>query len=216
MIFNLLIILFLYGLVFLLADLLYKKGVSKYITRKIVHIGGGLVSLLLPIFFNVLTAVFIGLFFFLFFIIYKRKKILETVYLKSKGDYGVALFPLGLTLSFVLFVPINIIIFQGSVLILALSDGFAGLLGNKLGNKKYQVTGEKTWLGSLFFFVITLIVLLCLVYFVKGYLSYNIILLSIVASLILTFVEGVLGKGFDNLFLPPISGLVLYYLLIFL
>jgi phytol kinase len=159
------------------------------------------------------VAVSIGLFFMAFFIFYKKRKILETVYKKNGDNYGVIFFPLGLIMSFILFVPINPIIFQGSVLVLALSDGLAGLLGLKFGQKKYKVTGEKTWLGSLFFFIMTLLILLCIFYIANGSIHYLNILVIMFASLVLTIIEGLFGKGFDNLLLPVTSGYIIYYLL---
>jgi hypothetical protein len=59
---GLFITLTLYTLVFILAELLYQRGVSKQVTRKIVHIGGGIVSALLPALVSLPSALALGLF----------------------------------------------------------------------------------------------------------------------------------------------------------
>jgi hypothetical protein len=60
---GLFITLTLYTIVFILAELLYRRGVSKQVTRKIVHIGGGIVSALLPALVSLSSALALGLFF---------------------------------------------------------------------------------------------------------------------------------------------------------
>ncbi|MBT7552888.1 hypothetical protein HN670_00285 [bacterium] len=216
MISKLITIIFLYSISFFLAEFLYKKGLRSEYSRKVAHILGGFISLLLPIWFDVVTAVGIGIFFFVVLLAAQHKKLLNSVNKTDSYSAGAALFPLGLAVSFAFFVPINLIIFQGSVLILTLSDGMAGLLGYKFGKKKYNITGEKSWLGSFLFFIITLLVLLTILYFVNSALSVKMILFSIVGSLLLALLEGLLGRGLDNLAIPIASGSILYYLLYFL
>jgi hypothetical protein len=60
---GLLIILALYGVVFGLAEAAYQRGVGAWITRKITHIGGGVVSAILPLFVDLPTTLGLGLFF---------------------------------------------------------------------------------------------------------------------------------------------------------
>jgi len=64
---GLFITLTLYAIVFILAELLYRRGVSKQVTRKIVHIGGGIVSALLPALVSLPSALVLGLFFLQFY-----------------------------------------------------------------------------------------------------------------------------------------------------
>lgn len=55
--------LILYTLVFAAAELLYHRGVEVAITRKITHIGAGIVSAGLPFLVTLPTALGLGLFF---------------------------------------------------------------------------------------------------------------------------------------------------------
>ncbi|MBT6691005.1 hypothetical protein HOB10_01575 [Candidatus Parcubacteria bacterium] len=213
MIWHLIIILILYVAVFLTGEFFYRRGMRTEYSRKIAHIGGGFVSLLLPVWFGVPMAVVIGIFFALFLLIIKRQKLLDSVHKINGHSSGAVLFPLGLTVTFVTFVPIKAIIFQGAVLILALADGLAGVIGYKFGQKKYNLTGEKTWLGSVLFFIVTLLVLLGVVWFVKGQLSALDFVFAIIAALLVSFLEGLFGKGLDNLVVPVSAGAAIYYLL---
>ena len=58
-------VLILYGGVLVVAEILYYFGVKADLTRKIVHIGGGIISALLPFFVSLGTAVALGAFLFL-------------------------------------------------------------------------------------------------------------------------------------------------------
>ena len=60
---GLLIVCILYLIVFSLAELLYQHGLKAQITRKITHIGGGLVSASLPFFVSLPVALILGVFF---------------------------------------------------------------------------------------------------------------------------------------------------------
>ena len=54
---NLFLVLSLFLLIFGSAEFLYKRKLSSDITRKIVHIGGGIVTALLPVFVDLRTVV---------------------------------------------------------------------------------------------------------------------------------------------------------------
>lgn len=60
---GLLIVLILYSSVFSLSELLYHRGLSAQLTRKLTHIGGALVSALLPLLVSLPAALGLGLFF---------------------------------------------------------------------------------------------------------------------------------------------------------
>ena len=60
---GLIIVLFLYLVVFVLAEGLYRAGTHAQITRKITHIGGGIISASLPFLVTLPVAVALGLFF---------------------------------------------------------------------------------------------------------------------------------------------------------
>lgn len=211
-IFHLVIVLVLFGLIFALAEFLFKRKVPPYITRKVVHIGSGLVAALLPLLVKLETVVILGIGFFLLLILSKRRSLLNSIHKINDDSIGAILFAPSLTLAALIFWPINIIIFQGVALVLGLSDGIAGIVGMRYGRKKYKITGVKTIEGSLTFFVITFLVL-CAMLYINGALISSKILPILVWSLLLTITKAMFGRGWDNLFISLFSGLAFYFIL---
>jgi len=122
---NLFIVLSLFALIFGIAEFLYKRNLSADITRKIVHIGGGIVAALLPIFLDLKTVVVIGGGFFLILLWTKRKNFLKSVHKINEGSIGALLYAPSITLTAIFFWPINPLAFQGATLVLGLSYGIA-------------------------------------------------------------------------------------------
>src|SRR3989344_3718994 len=195
---NLLEIVALYILVFGLTEILYKKGLQAETTRKIVHIAGGVVSALLPFFVKFEVAIALGVAFSLLLIISKHRKLLNSVHKIKDYSVGALLLAPSLTFAAAIFWPINPLIFQGSALVLGLSDGIAGIIGKRYGKRFYNVTGVKTIEGSFVFFLITLCLLFWFLIIGGAYTPSKI---SIVfgGALSITMVEAILGKGWDNL-----------------
>ena len=210
---NILIVLSLFLLIFGCAELLYKRNVPPYITRKIVHIGGGIVAALLPIFVNLETVVILGIGFFLLLTASKRKKLLGSIHRINNESIGALLFAPSLTLTAIIFWPVNTLIFQGAALILGLSDGIAGVVGQRYGRKKYSVSGIKTIEGSLIFFLITTLILFGVLYISDTPIALDMTLLVFGGSLLLTIVEAAFGRGWDNLFIPIVAGTILFFIL---
>ena len=210
---NILIVLSLFLLIFGCAEFLYKKKISPNITRKIVHIGGGIVAALLPIFVNLETVVILGIGFFLLLTVSKRKKLLGSIHKINDESMGALLFAPSLTLTAIIFWPVNTLIFQGAALVLGLSDGIAGVVGQRYGRKKYSVSGIKTIEGSLIFFLITTLILFGVLYISGTSVALDMTLLVFGGSLLLTIVEAAFGRGWDNLFIPIVAGILLYFVL---
>jgi dolichol kinase len=209
---NLLTVITLYVLAFGTAELLYKKGVSVNITRKIVHIVGGVVTALLPLFIKWELAIVLGLASSLLLIVFERKKLLNSIHKIEGHSIGALLFTPSLTLTAAIFWPINVLIFQGVALILGLSDGMAGIIGKQYGKKTYKITGPKTIEGSVVFFLTTSFLIFGILYF-AGMLTLSKILVALAGAFLITTVEAVFSDGWDNLFIPIVSGTVLYFIL---
>jgi dolichol kinase len=206
---NLLIVLFLFFLVFGLAEILYKRKAVSYVTRKVVHIGGSLVTASLPFFVELKIVVILGIGFFLLLVLTKRKKLLQSIHDVDDDSIGALLFAPSLVLTAIIFWNINTLIFQGATLILGLSDGGAGIIGKRFGKNTYRVTGTKTIEGSTFFFLVTFIVLFSSAY-VGNVITFQNMLIVFGSSLVLTIIEAIFGRGWDNLFIPLASGIALY------
>lgn len=210
---NLFLVLLLFLLIFGSAEFLYKRKLSADITRKIVHIGGGIVAALLPVFLDLKTVVVIGGGFFLILLWSKRKKFLNSVHKINEESIGALLYAPSLTLTAIVFWPVNQLAFKGAALVLGLSDGIAGIAGRRYGKRKYSITGTKTVEGSIVFFLITVLILsgILLAQSSQPVLNKTVFILG--GSLLLTIIEALFGKGWDNLFIPLVAGFILLFAL---
>lgn len=213
MITGLVTVLILFVIIFAAAEVLYRRGYGVKTTRKVVHIGAGIVSFFLPLLVNLQIAISIG-FFFAFLLFWTREKqLLNSVHKIGNENFGAILFPIGLILCAFIFWNINPLIFQGSALLVGLSDGLAGVFGQRFGKRGYNFTGYKTLEGSLLFFLITFIILLLIIFLYQNSIGLSKIFFIALGSLALTLVEGLSGKGWDNLFVTLFGGLIIYLIL---
>ncbi len=178
-------------------------------TRKIVHIGAGFISFFIPYFFKPLLIVLLGFLFLLFFILTFYLKKLKSVHGIKRKTWGAFLYPVSLAFIYP-FTYNPPYLFQIPVLVLALSDAFAGISGILLGKKEFLIYGYKRTLeGSFSFLLTTFLILFGFKLAVNIPLSYlHIILLSF----ILTFVEFFSIYGFDNFTIPVFTALILWAL----
>ena len=125
----------------------------------------------------------------------------------SRWTIGQFLYPLSLMLV-VLFYD-DLAIYSFSVLVLALADGFAAVIGKPFGRIIYYVPGgKKSLIGSFTFFMITF-TLMC-VYLIIHTDAGNIALIpAFVYALALTLIEGGIAGGFDNLAVPLTTAVLL-------
>jgi len=202
---GLIIVLVLYGLAFLIGELAYHGGIDSNITRKIIHIGGGAVTAFLPFLVSFRTALALTAFFIVFIFLSERYKFFHSIHNINWQSRGALLFPVSVLASILLFWELSPIVFSGAMLILGLSDGFASLLGRAWGRHHYFITAEKTYEGSLIFFIITLAIFSVFL-IIKGSVGFFPISLALLGTIFLTVIEGVSRNGWDNLFLPLVGG----------
>lgn len=167
---------------------------SEY-TRKLAHLFSGVGSLFASYFLN--QKEFLGivfLFFVLFFILYFKKG-LAFLQIKTRKTYGEVMFPLGLAvLGYFLYSEKEL--FMYGMLILAIPDVLAGLIGYHLGKNK------KSFWGSLTYFASSLTLLITCFNPAK----------ALVLSSFLTLVEYLSPYGFDNLTVPLCYLLIIHSL----
>jgi phytol kinase len=202
---GLIIIGVLYGVAFLIGELAYHGGVDSNITRKIIHIGGGVVTAFLPFFVSFRIALLLAVFFIVFIFLSERYKYFHSIHNINWQSRGAILFPVSALISILLFWELSPMAFSGAMLVLGLSDGFASLLGRNWGRHNYFITAEKTYEGSLMFFIITLTIFSVFL-ITKGLIGFLPLSLALLATIFLTVIEGVSRNGWDNLFLPLVAG----------
>ncbi len=200
--------------VMLLAEFFYKVlRVDTEWSRKIAHIGAGIVALTYPLFIhNDLIVLGLTLSFSLILFISKKLKIFQSIFSIKRQSFGELLFVWSSWLLFVLYQDLgNVIYFYLPFSILVFADPAAALIGQKYPIKKYRFLGHpKSLGGSLSFFIASLVLSY---YFASKYLgnSENVLLFAFIQASILSLIEAISHKGWDNLTIPLFSVLLIYF-----
>lgn len=187
--------------------------VQAEITRKIVHIGTGLLSLLFPLYLHQIwqVALLCGLFLVLL-VFSKRKQFFSSINNIARPSYGSLLYPVSVFGIYCfyhfqlqqhnLFQPLYY--FFAPVLLLAICDPVAALTGNMYKHYHPQTAQGKTFAGSTGFFISAFILCISLQICLKNKENAFIIILlnGVFTSIITTISEWYSGKGRDNLMIP--------------
>ena len=190
----------LYGLFCLaLAFLLYKCGVEKKITRKVVHILVGFEWVILNRFMGPsVHFLAVCVMFTLLLLLTHRKNLMPMI--SSEGDnapgtvyYGVAM---TIMATVTLFVPSMIVPFGIGVFCTSFGDGLAGLMGQLIKKHNPKIYGKKTLYGSLYNLMMCFIV----VGIFNGKFTLNMSVWHVLAvAIFVTEIELFCGKGLDNI-----------------
>lgn len=191
----------LYGILCLaLAALLYKLGVEKKITRKVVHILVGFEWIILNHFMGPsVHFLVVCVLFTLLLALTHRKNLLPMI--SSDGDnspgtvyYGVAM---TIMATITLFVPSMIVPFGIGVFCTSFGDGLAGLMGQLMsGPRNAKIYGNKTIYGTLYNVVVSSIVVGCFNSIFNLGMSMWHVLAVVTFS---TILELFTGRGLDNI-----------------
>ena len=196
-------------LFFLLLNKLEKseKFNSEFV-RKILHIGSGIGGLALPFIFERKSSVVILGVVFLVLLVSIRimkhkvtgfKKVLETKNRKTFGDIYFIMTILGLWLVS----SDNKVMYALPLIILMFSDAFAALIGEFYSKYKFNTGfGTKSIEGSAAFFLTTYFICINFFLFFSDIGSINIVLVSLLLSILTMILEVISWNGLDNLFVP--------------
>ncbi len=191
-------------------------------TRKFIHIGVSHWWIIAMIFIPDIkyAAVPPLLFILLNYISYKRSLFGSMERKEGAGDLGTVYFPVALLLLVFLTWDGGFLREESKylgaigILIMGYGDGFAGLIGKKLGKNKFRFLGNKKSVeGSLTMFIFSFIITLIVMIWMNGFSTTNIYITLIVATLA-TFIEALTPLGLDNITVPVISTLTTYYLIV--
>jgi len=179
---------------------------SPNITRKVTHIGAALIAAASPFFLSPIVIIVSCVLFSIMLFFGRHSPLFSSIQDVKRNTYGAIFLPLGEAFSAIIFLPYGIREFQFGVLIMGISDGLAGLVGERFGTHKITILGNKKSIeGSLAFFLSAL----CITFIFSPVFGYPVLLIP----LLLTFVELVLGNGFDNLVLPVIGAALYRFIL---
>lgn len=197
---------------FALAEWLYQKqDVQAENTRKLVHTGTGLLTMLFPIGLRTWwqVAVLCGAFLMLL-VMSKKWGLLNSIHGVQRKTAGSGLYPVIVALVFAFYQYVSgqfstfqpYYYFYMPVLIMALADPAAALAGKSYPRKQTHLSG-KTYIGSVTFFCVAFVVdLLLMQLFGAGSLSPTAFLLAISIAFFTMLAEKYSRNGWDNFFIP--------------
>ena len=194
---------------FLLLNKLEKsETLNSELIRKILHIGSGFGGLALPFIFEKKSSrIILGVIDILVpscIILIKNiiagfRKVLETKNRKTFGDIYFIISILGLWIVS----SENKIMYSLPLIILMFSDAFAALIGEFYSKYKFDTGfGTKSVEGSVTFFLTTYFICINFFLFFSNIKSINIVLVSLLLSILAMILEMISWNGLDNLFVP--------------
>lgn len=203
------------GVVLIIVEILNRRGLlHPEFARKSIHISAGLLLATLPVFMTRPQVFLTNLVFLVGVLVLTGwLHIFKAVHAVKRWTIGEFLYPLsGVLISFAYD---DLRIYTVSIMVLALSDGLAGLFGRQYGGKGYDVWGgHKSILGNIVFFLTTLFIMVSFTLISIPNPTITDWLIVGIGSLFLTCVEAFLGGGFDNLAVPLVTSVLAYFLLL--
>ena len=190
--------------------LYHRRGVAAEVTRKTSHVGAGLTVFSMPwLVTSHWTVLLLSIGFVIILGGSKLVGLLPSVHAVDRRTSGAQYYPLAVYMIFVL-ADGSALLFQVPILVMALSDTGAAVVGRRYGIVRYRVVDDYRSLGgSTTFFGLTFAVVLVALG-VAGYGDLPAVLIvTLLVATIATAVEGISTRGADNLLVPYATFLVL-------
>lgn len=207
---------YVFGVVALM-DYAVKKGFSQELSRKVVHIAAGSWLIFWPFFnqshwtmyLNIIPALLWTILLFIKGFTAKADDQAVKTMTRTGDRKELLRGPLYFTL--VMNIMGTIFFYSPSALtamgFLGWGDGLAPVIGKKYGRHKYKILSEKSFEGSIAFFVFGFLAAVLFNYIFFGHVNLSFIF---ICAVITTIIEGVSPKDFDNI-LIPIAVMLIYY-----
>lgn len=211
---------------FALAELLYRRfHIQAEHSRKLVHVGTGLLTLLFPMLLRSHWEVmFLCASFAVILYGSQRLNLLPSINAIKRYSHGSLSYPLSVWFSFWTYEQMSqeagrifppLYYFYLPVLTMALGDPAAALIGRKWPIAKFRVgAGTKSLGGMLAFFCTAFLLIAGFLYFAppEGINAGRMLLVAGIISLVACLAEALTPWGLDNLTIPLIVILTLYAL----
>lgn len=192
--------------VFIIAEIMRKKGFDVEVTRKFVHFAGAFTTLFFPFLFSTHWAVLALAFAFgLIMFITKKFGWLQSVHAVERKSEGAIYHPMAVYFCFLysefIHQPWFYVI---AIMVLAISDASAALVGKNYGSRAFIVEpgSKKSLEGSICFFLSAFLITHLTLLLATDMGRLESVLVAVLISIIVTIFEGVSLKGTDNLFVP--------------
>lgn len=202
-------------------EMIYRRlGLKGEITRKFAHFTATLSTITFPyLFTDHWYVLFMAVSFFILLFVSRHRTYLKSIHDIQRISIGSYLLPVSIYLTFLVSHQLeNKFLFILPMLVLAICDPVAGILGINLQqyNNNIKLFGrqlQKTWLGSLSFFISCFVISLIALYFNQEQINLRIFLIAFTVTFVSTIAEMLSWKGSDNLLIPISVLLVLVVLL---
>lgn len=171
-------------------------------SRKIIHMGTGMIVAFMPFFIRYELIQLLSLAFLLVVIASYKFKFFQSIHSVKRFTIGEILYPIGIGVC-ALLEPAPWI-FTAAILHLAIADSLASVVGHKWGKRTryYIVTHGKSLVGSAAFFVTSSLIFAAAIPFVMASSLPSLPLLLIFCPLVLTGLENLSLFGSDDLTVP--------------
>ncbi len=193
-----------YLLVFLIGELVQRRFPEKSeVSRKIVHILGGVAALSFPfIFASHWTVLALATCFSAIIFVTKRSGALRSIHGVTRRSDGGIYYAAAIYLVFLLGHDTPVFYFI-AILVMTTSDALAALVGIRYGMIKYDVEGHtKSLEGSLTFFFITFLAIHLPLLLWSNVGRAESALIALIIALLVTAFEAISLAGSDNIFVP--------------
>lgn len=209
------------GTLLVFTESIYRRlSLKGELTRKFAHFTATLTTISFPYLFNNHWYVLLlALVFFLVLFLSRKGTLLKSIHDIDRDSIGSYLLPISIYITFLLSdLYSSTILFTLPILILAICDPAAGILGLNFNKKngKIRIFGKqlnKTYAGSTAFLISCFLISLIALYRYRMVFDLKTFWLAVGISITGTLAEMLSVKGLDNLFIPLT---VLLMLLIFL
>ena len=174
-------------------------------TRKVVHFGTGILTFLFPIMLSHhLWVLLLCASFAVLLLMSMKFNFLNSINGVDRITWGSLCFPLSVYLCFAAKVYFQQdLLFYLPMLILAISDPAAALIGKASGWRPYQVWGQtKTWAGSMAFFVSAFCLTFGFHRFFQHHSGIDALMFALFVGIFSALTEAFSTKGWDNLSIP--------------
>jgi phytol kinase len=212
---------------FALGELLYHVAkIQAEYTRKLIHVGTGLLTLFFPVFEDHWYVLLLCSLFAVILTLSKKFNFLKSINAIDRKSHGSISYPLAVYATFLFYrygyidhwsgnYERQIAFYYIPILTLAICDPLAALLGKRFPIRSYTVgEGKKSFGGSFAFFISA--ALICFIMLYGGLAGthplFSALIISVVIAATTTLAEAVSRNGFDNLTIPGTAMLVLYLL----
>lgn len=182
-----------------------RSSVAREITRKGVHIGGGLIALALPaLFASHWTVLALSALYTIALLVARRRELLPSVHGVARVTYGEVIYPAAIYLTLLVTTLVDRpTYYVAAILALAVGDGLAGLVGERFARRRYRVFGStKSLEGSGVFLIACTVIVATTLVVSDAYSWAHAVLLALLVASIVTVVEGLSTHGLDNVSVP--------------